>query len=259
MTLPTHWFKRRRSIVHQLSSTAASEAIQAVANAALAGVGLAPAGPVLAGVLKDVVVIIAAKTSGVRSVDPLVLGALLKGLDYLLETADHAANTSQEIASRNDLFARAHDCLKSASLSAANSRDDSVFIAALDCVALACHDGRHTLAVSRYARMKEDLCVLQEAAEELAVRTGLTAKGVAEFDAWSRRVGTLGIDGIILIRNRKNEIARQLQRKSDEATQRVALLRSMASLAERVLNARNVSVDDAATLKALADAWHRES
>ena len=256
MDVPSWWPKRPRTLVRELAKTAASNAIQSVAKATLTAFGLPVAGEAAAGLLKETFVIVLGEASRVeKAIDPLISHPLLTGLGFLQDAANHAGDSADAIASRNDLLSRAHDWLRNARTRAMNSREDYVFVTAIDCLAVACHVGRESLALHTYVRMRQDLNLIASAAALLRGQANDELDNAHDFETWSEDVATLGKQGIILVRKRQRVRAEDLRRKADETERRLELLRALDTLALGVLERRNIGIDDAAIASALVDDW----
>jgi len=210
----------------------------------LAAVALAP--PLLATLLgivsKGLIDTLLQQASRVeRKLDLLLREPLVSGLKFLRQALIHDQSSVEEKKAYENLLDQAHASLTRALSLAVDSREDSVFIRAIDCVALAAHPGHRTLALMELEDMNKDLglisgrvdLLLADAAEETSRSEGL--RRFLAHDDWGGK--PVGYAEQLWIARRRIKQAERIRKRADEAQSRLRILQGIVEIATRLANA----------------------
>ncbi len=195
-------------------------------------------GSLLGKVSKDLADALLKRASQVeKKVDKLVREPLLSGLTLMRQGLTHEDKSPEQAASRDNILDHAHVALTRAWALVSDSREDSVFVRALDCVVLAAHRTHQNLAREALLALKVDL-------DGIETRVALMAKQAADKTGGSQsldRFLDVDINGDIpfgyleqqmwgqMVRGKAEKIAIRYQ----EERSRLDILRGLAQLAQR--------------------------
>jgi hypothetical protein len=224
-----------------------------VKEAAIKAVSIAvPGTPVLASfagaISKDLFEMLLTRTTEVeRKLDKLLRQPLRTALQLLRDAAINPADTPQEIASRDSLLDAAHTGFVAASALTGDSREDSLFIVALDCIALAERTGRVAVATERFKEtelelleLKRKIATLQRDAQEWSDHVQALnrflrrrPKNSSEGEDWGEVPRGYG-EQIVLTKIRERQ-ANKVIAEADAASLRFEMLQSLVTLAKASL------------------------
>lgn len=230
--------KDRNALFEKFAQSAVSEAAKVAVSL---GVGLViplPAIGELAGTIsKEFVQTVLARASEVeRKLDALIAEPFKTGLRLLLEAARHEVGTSEEAGSRDALLDAAHLSFVRAHSLVANSREDSVFVRTLDCLALAARSGRGTLAKKAMADVQTDMNLLYE---QMQILNKAAAQWEDDVKAINRFFGRgdwggkpIGYDVQLIWVKKQEKDAERIVARASKARARFTVLESVAALAK---------------------------
>jgi hypothetical protein len=233
----------QESLLGKFATKAVAEAAKAAATFA-AAVAI-PQIPVFAefagGVTKELVDALLARTSAVeKKLDLLLREPLRTGLHLLGEAAIHTEGSDIEMKSRESLLDDAHKSFVRALSLLEDSREDSTFIRAIDCLALSLRAGRTSVAEHSLVDIDRDLMLLRnrtEALEQVANALSITAMKFRKFfhrDRTDYRDVPFGYDVQVIASKSREKEALAMQTRAEGARFRLILLESVVALAHKI-------------------------
>lgn len=231
-------------LVSNFAKGVISEAAKTAATIVIGHTAVASLGESAGTISKDLVERLLKRTSEVeKKIDLLVSEPLKVGLDFLSQAARHKARTREQIASRDAILDAAHISFTRAHALVANSREDSIFVRALDCHALADRTGRLALAKEELADLHRDLNVVRESLDALEQDA---TKWIEDANKARRFLGRqndlnerpIGHEVQIIWVRKYEKDARRLQAQAKLGQDRFSFLAYLVSLAEAVVMAQ---------------------
>jgi hypothetical protein len=226
-----------RARLTALATKVASEGARVAVNATLTATVSPLAGQFLGTVAKDVVETLLARTTAVeQKLDILLREPLFSGLQLLREASQHVISSKDQLASRDELLDGAHLSFVRAHSLVADSRQDSVFVRSLDCLALASRTGRLSIgleALSGVHRDMEELRTRVQALEADANEWLTDVHRIRAFlgrDDWGAK--PFGYDALLGWSTRHAKNAEKKRRTAEQAREELDRLNNFVELAE---------------------------
>ncbi len=224
--------------IAEVAKTAATLAVQFGAPGSLV------IAPLVGTISKDFVEALLSRTSEVdRKLDALVSEPLKAALRLLRDAANNSTNTSKAIESRDALLDAAHISFVRALALSGDSREDTLFIRALDSIALAERSGRIDVAADNLKNLETELTDLRARIEALQKEASewsdyvkslnrFLGRGSIEED-WTGR--PVGYDVQIIFAKRSERQAKKAKAEADAATFRLEVIENVVTLARASL------------------------
>lgn len=189
------------------------------------------------GVSKELVEALLAKTTEVeRKLDKLLREPLIAGLRHLKDAGRNLTNTPEETASRDSLLDDAHVFFSRAIALAGDSREDSLFIQALDCIALAERTGRISVAVESLQEVTAELEEVHRRVSALQTEANEWMEHVEALNKFlgrdNYRAKPFGYDAQIGLAKEQEWRAKRAKDAAESATARVELLKKLVAVAK---------------------------
>lgn len=203
--------------------------------------------PALGGLLgtasKDLLEALFARTSQVESkLDRLIREPLLTGVALARQGLMHEQATAEEEMARNVLLDNAHVALTRAWALVSDSREDAVFIRALDCVVLAAHRAHRSLAQDALASLDADLEQMRLRLELLETEAACLREDSQAIDRFLARDSLydkpFGHIEQRLLGRRKREAAAKFSARVEDGRSRFNVLEGITQIARRFVEYR---------------------
>jgi len=203
--------------------------------------------PMVGTISKDFVDALMSRTSEVeRKLDALVSEPLKAALGLLRDATNNSTSTPKEIESRDALLDAAHVSFVRALALSGDSREDALFIRALDSIALAERSGRSEVAADYLKKLEIELTDLRtrvEAIQKEAREWSDHVKALNRFlgrgdtvEDWTGR--PVGYDVKIVFAKRSEKQAKKAKAEADAATFRFEMIENVVTLARASLKAQ---------------------
>lgn len=220
-----------------LATKAASEGARVAVNAAITAAVSPIAGRFLGTVAKDVVETLLSRTTAVeKKLDILLREPLFSGLQLLREASLHTDLSQDQRGSRDELLDDAHLSFVRAHSLIADSRQDSVFVRSLDCLALASRTGRLSVAQATLLGIHRDRDELKGRVEALEgdaeewLANARTIRAYLGRDDWGAK--PFGYDALVGWSKRHDKNAERKRRAAQQAREEFDRLENFVRLAE---------------------------
>jgi|SRR4051794_18828428 len=233
---------KARTVVSRLATASLVEGVKAAISAlAAAELGSAAAGSLAGAISKEVVSTLLVQASAVEAkLDRLLREPLIAGMELLREALLPEMASSESTPARGRLLEQSHLLFVRAWALVEDSRDDSLYIRALDSVALAAHSQYRKLARQKLSQIRvelDDRRLQIEALEHEAVEWVETSRVVDEFFGRdSLRDKPFGHAEQRLWARSVRDEAKAVRERAERARTHLTLLDGVASLAEAVMN-----------------------
>lgn len=229
----------QKALFDKFAESAISEAAKAAVSLAVASVIPVPAvADAAASLSKEFIQTILTRASEMEhKLDRLISEPFKTGMQLLLESAKHQTSTLQEVESRDALLDFAHISFVRAHSLVANSREDSVFVRSLDCLALAARTGRGKLAKDGLAEINADMSLLRERVQLLSRTAADWERDVMSINKFFGRGDwggkPIGYDVQLIWVKKQERDARQIIAQAHHAEAQFSVLERIVTLAEK--------------------------
>lgn len=231
------FISRSGNAFSRFATSALAEAVKATVTA-LGSTSLGPVAGGLAGTLsRDLVATILGQVSAVeRKLEYLLREPLLSGLALLGDGLAHDQETSEERQARDRLLDSAHVLLTRAAVLAGDSREDALFVRALDCVALTAHGSHHSLARRALPGMHAELDELRTRVLALERQAAQWVEDSRQIDRWLAHDSLAEPSGPIqrLWGRSVRRQAAEARQQAESARTRLEILEGLAALADEL-------------------------
>lgn len=230
------WPKFRNSMRAFVTKSVAEVVRASVVAVSSAGLASAPIGVLLGTVSKDLVEALFARASQVESkLDRLIREPLLTGLVLARQGLMHERDTSENRAAADALLDNSHVALTRAWVLLSDSREDAVFVRAVDCIVLAAHRQHRALAQDSLVSLLVDLDQIRSRVALLEAEAAVARVDSEAFDRFlgrdSLRDKPIGHMDQRLVGNRIRRAAAKMTAEAQTARERLDILDGMSQLA----------------------------
>lgn len=233
---------RQHGLFAQFSTTALADGVKAAAvvigGAAAPGVAFGVFGAEIA---KNIAQLILGQRSQIElKLDRLLRAPLLTGLRHLNDGLSHRADSPSSVEARNRVLDEAHSALTEAWALVSDSREDSTFIRAIDCIALSARSGHEDLAARRVSETSADLAVLSERVVALEQEAADWRRGTAALrrflDEDSLGSKPFGYTEQRMMARHLEWRAKRIVATADEARRRFDIISNIAKVATTLVD-----------------------
>lgn len=152
------------------------------------------------------------------------------------EVVGHPVSSEEEIKSRDALLDAAHVSFVRACALVEDSREDSTFIRALDCLALVGRSGRAALGQTSLNDLQRDIQLLRERVEALKANADEWTSDIERIGSFFGRGDLqskpMGYDIQLIWVKRQEKQAAKVQKEAQAALMHLTLLENLAALSE---------------------------
>jgi hypothetical protein len=235
-----------RSFATKVVAEAVKTTVTALGAAILASQTVAP---LLGVVAKELVSTLLSHASEIEGkLDRLLKEPLLSGLRLLEQGLRHGRDSENEDRAADTVLDQAHAALTRAWALVSDSREDSTFVRALDCIALATHRSHKGLAVSGIDEVQTDLNLLglrvlrlESVAEEL-VQDSQRIDKFLDLESW--RDKPFGYMEQRLVGRHIRGVAASARADAEAAREGLTMMEELVRVAQLIVESQTCAVQN---------------
>ena len=239
---------KARTAFRNFATRTVGDAVKATVTGLAAATVASPTGAAVLGVVSKGLVetLLEQGSRTEKKLDRLLREPLLSGLLLLKQALVHGSATEAEDRARDNLLEHAHVSLTRALALVGDSREDSLFVKALDCVALASHKGHRSLAERSLIELRTDLALMRSHVELLEKEASeWVHDSQVLYDYFARDpLGDkpFGHMELRLLTRWRKDAASRVQLRADEAREHLNVLEGIISIAETLVGRADAAI-----------------